>query len=135
VVVSRDDPAAEDESLAADELGDVVRNPSSAKDAIELVAAGVGRVLLPHSIARLHARKDVVAIPVIGEPPTEIALVWPADRTTQDTEEFVGIVRGRTAASSRTTPTPPTKKPRRESVARPVRKPQRRTGGKRRQGR
>lgn len=70
-------------------------------DAIDLVVAGVGVLLVPQSIARMHTRRDLVMRPVTDAPVTEIALAWPADRTTPDVEEFVGIVRGRTAASSR----------------------------------
>jgi hypothetical protein len=39
--------------------------------------------------------------PVTDAPVTEIALAWLTDRTTPDVDEFIGIVRGRTAASSR----------------------------------
>jgi len=110
VVVSRDDELAEAESVSVSQVAGAVERPESAKDAVELVAAGVGRVRLPHSLARLTARKDVVAIPVSDAEETEIALVWLAERTTPDVEEFVGIVRGRTAASSRAVPTPPAAK-------------------------
>ena len=34
-------------------------------------------------------------------PVSTVALAWPRDRTTPDVETFVGIVRGRTANSSR----------------------------------
>ena len=86
------------------------------KDAVALVAAGVGFLRLPHSLARLNARKDVAAIPIEDAPETEIALAWLRDETTELVEEFVGIVRGRTEASSRANPTPPTPKvrPRRD---------------------
>ncbi|RNE67415.1 LysR family substrate-binding domain-containing protein [Cryobacterium tepidiphilum] len=70
-------------------------------DAMEQVAAGVGILILPHSLARLHSRKDVVSRPVAGVADTEIALAWPTANTTDDVETFIGIVRGRTAASSR----------------------------------
>ncbi|MES2093687.1 MAG: LysR substrate-binding domain-containing protein [Actinomycetota bacterium] len=84
----------------------------AAADAVELVAAGGGILILPQSIARLHGRKDVVARPVTDAPVTSIALAWVAERTTPQIDEFVGIVRGRTAASSRSaapTNTPPPK--------------------------
>ena len=68
---------------------------------LELVAAGLGIALVPHSVARLHARRDVVARPVTDAPETRIALAWPTDATTSDVEEFIGVVRGRTANSSR----------------------------------
>lgn len=71
--------------------------------AMELIVAGVGVAIVPHSIARLHSRKDLVAKPVTDAAPTRIAIAWPTERTTDDVEEFVGIVRGRTAQSSRGT--------------------------------
>ena len=73
----------------------------SPADAVELIAAAGGIVLLPQSVARLTARKDVVARPVTDAEETRIALVWRADETPPEIEEFVGIVRGRTANSSR----------------------------------
>lgn len=71
-------------------------------EVMEQVAAGVGIVVVPHSIARLYGRKDVVSRPVAGAPDTQIALAWPTDATTELVEEFIGIVRGRSSASSRT---------------------------------
>lgn len=68
---------------------------------VELVAAGTGYAILPHSLARLHHRRDVVAVPVTDAPTTRIALVWRIERDDADIQEFVGIVRGRTARSSR----------------------------------
>jgi DNA-binding transcriptional LysR family regulator len=107
VVVPKDHPIALFESVTLADLADekVVRKPPIVADAVELVAAGVGVLLLPQSIARLHARKDVVARPVTDAVQTEIAVVWVEDDLTPEMEEFVGIVRGRTAASSRATST------------------------------
>ncbi|WP_433630940.1 LysR family transcriptional regulator [Nocardia sp. CA-120079] len=68
---------------------------------IELVAAGVGVAIVPHSIARLYARRDLVYRTMMGVPATEIALAWPSAHTTELIEEFVGIVRGRSERSSR----------------------------------
>jgi DNA-binding transcriptional LysR family regulator len=75
--------------------------------AIELVAANVGVAVMPQSVARALSRRDVIARPVTDAATTQVALVWPAGRTTELVEEFIGIVRGRTANSSRGTPTPP----------------------------
>jgi DNA-binding transcriptional LysR family regulator len=94
----------------------------SVKDAVALVAAGVGALRLPHSLARLNARKDVVAIPIEDAEQTEVALSWLQDETTDLVDEFIGIVRGRTLASSRAVPTPPTPKVRPAKVVRPVAK-------------
>ncbi|MEV0093279.1 LysR family substrate-binding domain-containing protein [Streptomyces sp. NPDC050738] len=77
--------------------------PETTADAIELVAAGVGVLLVPQSLARLHHRKDLTYRTVTGETIAEsrIALAWREDETTDLVEEFIGIVRGRTVNSSR----------------------------------
>lgn len=73
----------------------------SDKDAVETVAAGTGIAILPMSVARLHHRKDVVHRPVRDLEPTTVALAWRAEHDDERTQTFVGIVRGRTANSSR----------------------------------
>jgi hypothetical protein len=83
-------------------------------DTMELVAAGVGFVILPHSLARLHSRKDVVSRPVEDVAETQVSLAWIAAETTDLIEEFVGIVRGRTAASSRVDTVPEGEKVKKE---------------------
>lgn len=71
-------------------------------EAIELVAAGVGLLLLPQSLARLHHRRDLVHRPMTDAPQSSVVLTWPDADNTELMEEFIGIVRGRTANSSRT---------------------------------
>ena len=78
-----------------------VDRPATTADAIELVAAGVGILAVPMSLARLHHRKDLTYRPVDGAPESRVALAWAEERTTDLVEEFIGIVRGRTANSSR----------------------------------
>ncbi|MFI8634098.1 LysR substrate-binding domain-containing protein [Microbacterium sp. NPDC077663] len=75
--------------------------PETTGQAIETVATGVGIVIVPMSLARLHHRKDVTSRPLAGAPASAVALAWPADATTELVDAFVGIVRGRTANSSR----------------------------------
>lgn len=75
--------------------------PATTADAVELVAAGVGLLVLPQSLARLHHRKDLTYRPVSDVPESRVALSWPEERTTDLVEEFIGIVRGRTVNSSR----------------------------------
>lgn len=70
-------------------------------DVVEVVESGAGVAVLPQSLARLYARKGVVARPVVDLPTTTIALVWPEDLTTDEVSDFIGVVRGRTANSSR----------------------------------
>lgn len=78
----------------------VEHRPETAGDAVELVAAGVGVLLVPQSLARLHHRKDLVYRPVIDAPTSAVGLLWPAP-TTESADEFIGIVRGRKPTSSR----------------------------------
>lgn len=75
--------------------------PATTADAIALVAAGVGILVAPMSLARLHHRKDVTYRPVTDGPTSTIALAWTQYEATEQIETFIGIVRGRTAHSSR----------------------------------
>ncbi|MBS2539089.1 LysR family substrate-binding domain-containing protein [Catenulispora sp. NF23] len=77
-----------------------VSRPETTADAIELVAAGIGVLLVPQSLARLHHRKDLTYRTVTDAPQSQIALSW-AGETSDLVEEFIGIVRGRTVNSSR----------------------------------
>lgn len=70
-------------------------------EAVATAASGVGIVIVPMSLARLHHRKDADHRVLAEGPTSTVALVWPRERTTPDVETFVGIVRGRTANSSR----------------------------------
>ncbi|RPK67088.1 DNA-binding transcriptional regulator HcaR [Streptomyces sp. ADI96-02] len=79
-----------------------IERPATTADAVELVAAGVGVLLVPQSLARLHHRKDLTYRPVPQAPASRVALSWPQEETTPDlVEEFIGIVRGRTVNSTR----------------------------------
>lgn len=85
-----------------DRPGDAVEHrPETTTDAIELVAAGVGVLLVPQSLARLHHRKDLTYRPIDGAPVCPVALAIPAGPQPDLVAEFVGIVRGRKEGSSR----------------------------------
>ncbi|MFT4081799.1 MAG: LysR family substrate-binding domain-containing protein [Nocardioides sp.] len=73
----------------------------SVKDAVEVVAGGTGVAIVPMSIARLHHRKDVVHRPVTDLAPTRVGLAWLVDDDSERHQAFVGVVRGRSARSSR----------------------------------
>lgn len=75
--------------------------PATTADAVELVAANVGLLVLPQSLARLHHRKDLTYRPLTDAPQSSIALSWPEDATTDQVEDFIGVVRGRTVNSTR----------------------------------
>jgi DNA-binding transcriptional LysR family regulator len=89
--------------------------PNTTAEAIELVAAGTGLLLVPESLARLYHRKDLIYRPVVEAPQSQVALAWPTEATTEQVEDFIGIVRGRTANSSRgRTPEPAPAKARKQ---------------------
>jgi DNA-binding transcriptional LysR family regulator len=97
--------------------------PATTAAAIEFVAAGVGLLVVPQSLARLHHRRDLVYRPLTDAPGSSVGLAWPDAENTELMEEFIGIVRGRTVNSSRTprrdeTPAPGRAAPTRKSVAR-----------------
>ena len=75
--------------------------PETTADALATVGAGVGIVILPLSLVRLNQRRDVAHRPLAGAPASPVALAWVAENTTPEIEALVGIVRGRTARSSR----------------------------------
>ncbi|WP_405896911.1 LysR family substrate-binding domain-containing protein [Streptomyces sp. NBC_00727] len=92
-----------DDSLAWERLPGrpAVERPVTTADAVELVAAGIGVLVVPQSLARLHHRKDLTYRPLTDAPESRIALSWPQEKTTDRVEDFIGIVRGRTVNSSR----------------------------------
>lgn len=106
------DPSVVPEWAAlAVEVADGSRRPlprmSGVDDAVEQVAAGVGVLIVPQSVARAHSRKDVVAVPVAGVAPTAIRLAWSTEAKSDDIEDFIGVVRGRSANTTRGTAATP----------------------------
>jgi DNA-binding transcriptional LysR family regulator len=99
-----------------------LQRPATTADAIELVAAGVGLLVVPQSLARLHHRTDLIYRPVPDAPESPVGLSWLADETTDLTEHFIGIVRGRTVNSTRGRPPTPAQ-PKRKSTEAEGRKP------------
>ena len=105
-----DIPAYEKVSRAwRESAGRIVPEGLTDKETIELVAAGVGLYIVPMSIARFYHRKDLTYRPVAGLDTYPVHLVWPrAPKGEPRSEEleallqdFIGIVRGRTATSER----------------------------------
>ncbi|MDA4888151.1 LysR substrate-binding domain-containing protein [Streptomyces sp. MS2A] len=78
-----------------------LERPATTADAVELVAAGIGVLLVPLSLARLHHRKDLTYRTVTDAPESSVALSWPESAHTDRVEDFIGIVRGRTVNSTR----------------------------------
>ncbi|MCE7003258.1 LysR family substrate-binding domain-containing protein [Kibdelosporangium philippinense] len=78
-----------------------LERPASTADAVELVAAGIGLLVVPQSLARLHHRRDLTFRPVADVPESRVALSWLDEETSDLMEQFIGIVRGRTVNSTR----------------------------------
>ncbi|MFG2681404.1 LysR substrate-binding domain-containing protein [Streptomyces sp. NPDC048392] len=78
-----------------------LERPATTADAVELVAAGIGVLLVPLSLARLHHRRDLTYRTVTDAPGSGVALSWPQDAHTDRVEDLIGIVRGRTVNSTR----------------------------------
>ncbi|MEV0057566.1 LysR family transcriptional regulator substrate-binding protein [Saccharopolyspora shandongensis] len=127
VVVPKDHVATTVEEVSVDDLADelvlhplddtldwerppgrpAIERPATTADAIQLVAAGVGLLVVPQSLARLHHRRDLTYRPIAGVPQSRVALSWLEDETTDLMEQFIGIVRGRTVNSTRGRPPAP----------------------------
>ncbi len=102
VVAPKDHPVAVfDEVSLADLSEEEVLEGFEGAEALDLVAGGAGVVYLPQSVARTFSRRDLVHRPVVDGTPTQIALAWLRENPHELIEDFIGIVRGRTANSSR----------------------------------
>ena len=94
----------------------VDHRPETTKDATELVAAGMGVLIVPQSLARLYHRKDLVYRPIADAPACPVVLAFVDGPQPAAVEEFIGIVRGRKPGSSRGRPEPAPKRTAREKT-------------------
>jgi len=94
----------------------VDHRPETTEEAVELVAAGVGTLLVPQSLARLHHRKDLTYRPIADAPTCPVALAIPDGEQSALVAEFIGIVRGRKPSSSRGQAEPAPKRTAREKT-------------------
>ncbi len=149
VVVPKDHLAAAAEEVSAEDLADdvvlhplddaldwerppgrpAVQRPATTADAIQLVAAGIGLLVVPQSLARLHHRKDLTYRPLADAPESRVALSWPEDESGDLVEQLIGIIRGRTVNSTRGPAPAPARPAADERKAKPARRsPQRGNG-------
>ncbi|HEY8590477.1 MAG TPA: LysR family transcriptional regulator substrate-binding protein [Naasia sp.] len=141
VVAAKDHPVKLFDTVTLADIAEEETYPGWDDATLDIVAAGHGIARMPQSVFRATGRRDVVAREVSDADPTRIALVWPAEASGPLIDEFIGIVRGRTANSSRgaasvedppESPPPrqtrrpaPTTRPRRPGTGRSSRKPNR----------
>jgi DNA-binding transcriptional LysR family regulator len=104
----------------------VGERPAGTADAVALVAMGTGLLVVPQSLARLHHRKDLTYRPLTDAPESQVALVWPEVEPSDLMEQFIGIVRGRTANSTRGPA--PAQKSAQKSPEKPKKSPVKKTG-------
>lgn len=124
LVVEADHELANDRSISVDELAvvslldypghlpswpaptpwsDAAHKPANIHAALELVSTGIGALLLPQPLARhLTHKTEHAVLTVTGEiSGTEIWATWLKDRDTPEVQQLIGVLRGRTAQSSR----------------------------------
>ena len=115
VVAAKDHPVKVFDTVTLADLADEELYPGWDDATLDIVAAGHGIAQMPQAVLRATGRRDVVGRPITDAEPSKVGLVW--RRTTQGPliDEFIGIVRGRTANSSRGSaePPPPEPKPKR----------------------
>jgi DNA-binding transcriptional LysR family regulator len=85
----------------ADLADESVLTDDASEGLFRRVAGGTGVAVLPQSVAKVFRRKDVVAMKLEDAEPSRIGLAWPRDGQHPLVDEFIGIVRGRSAHSSR----------------------------------
>jgi DNA-binding transcriptional LysR family regulator len=90
---------------AAEPWQDASWMPRNARAALELVAAGSGAMLLPVPLARhISDKRRHAVLRLTGEPALAGSTVWATwarDRDAADVQQLIGVMRGRTARSSR----------------------------------
>lgn len=99
-----DHPDHAPEWPAAEPWADPAWRPADAYAALDLVATGAGAILLPRPLARHLARKREHAVITLTGAPlagTTVWASWERDRDAPDVQQLIGILRGRTARSSR----------------------------------
>lgn len=103
IVVPKDHSLAENDSVSIAEFRDENTVTEEWRAAIDLVAANVAVAIMPQSVARALLRRDVTAKLLDDGPHWQVAIAWRDGSIDPHVEEFIGIVRGRTARSSRGT--------------------------------
>lgn len=100
--IAKDHPLSILDAITTADLADEEVFDTVEPHTIDLVRLTGAVLTVPMSIARTHSRRDLVYRPVTDAPTTVVGLAWPTDDPSEWTDEWIGVVRGRTANSSRT---------------------------------
>lgn len=95
LAVPRDHPFARRVRIAPSDLERVrlIEHDGTIHEALTLVGAGQGTLIVGAHTRRYYARPDVVYVPVSGAPPLHWGLIWPADRKTARVRAFTAAAR------------------------------------------
>ncbi len=102
VWVSKEHPIAAFDAVTLADLAEETVLTEADASGINQVAIQIAVLQVPMSIARTHSRRDLTYRPVTDADPTRIGLAWLVENPHPLIDEFIGVVRGRTAQSSRT---------------------------------
>jgi DNA-binding transcriptional LysR family regulator len=72
---------------------DDLPHPTTVEEKLEYVASGVGIAIMPESAAQFYARPDIAYRRVVDVAPSEVALVYLADRGTPEIDAVVDLAR------------------------------------------
>jgi DNA-binding transcriptional LysR family regulator len=98
--------------------GSMVAPVDTTASAVEFVAAGVGVLVVPQSLARAYHRRDLTYRVVTDAPRSSVALAWRREEPSDLIEDLIGIIRGRTVNSTRGPARPPDQPSARKGVRR-----------------
>ena len=130
VVAARDHPVKVFDSVTLADLAEEELHPGWDEATLDIVAAGHGIARMPQSVFRATGRRDLVAREISDAEPTRVGLVWRTSSESPLIEEFIGVVRGRTANSSRgATAAEPAPEPSRRAPERKAERAKPRSGG------
>lgn len=85
-----DDPLEEPETVAVGE-----------RMALSIAASGAGYTLLPASVARMFATKEIRVLPTDAHPGWEVGLAWLRAFDSDLVQDFIAVTKGRRPNSSR----------------------------------
>jgi len=115
--VFKDHAIAAVDELTLTELADETVLKVLTKENLDLVGAGHAVLQVPQSIARAHSRRDFTYRPITDAPATTVGLAWLVNNDQELIQEFVGVVRGRTANSSRSAQPRATEQPAKKAAS------------------